>query len=249
MNKIITIITIVNNEDMYSDFLKNIEKQTFDKFDMIKISNNNNEFNSATKAFNSVIDKIKTEYVCFLHPDIRFIDNNGLKMLMDYVLKIKDFGVVGIAGAAKGVKKERIIYSTIVHGNEKRKVGVAIESAVEVQTVDECLFVIKLDKLKKMNFIERNLWHFYSVEYCLQSLLNNEKNYVVPCNLWHISDGKSLDKSYVKGLKLLAKEYRDRIPIFYTTVRKWDVSSIFGRIYIEYYYIKQIIKRILKKRR
>ena len=53
----------------------------------------------------------------------------------------------------------------------------------EVQTLDECMFIIKKDYFNEHIFNERDSWHLYAVKYCLKVLINGDKVYVIPANL------------------------------------------------------------------
>lgn len=68
-----SLITIVNKEDVYQAFKAGLEKQTGVEYELIRINNENNEYNSARKAFNDAAKKAKGKYLVFLHPDIRFL--------------------------------------------------------------------------------------------------------------------------------------------------------------------------------
>ncbi len=65
-----------------------------------------------------------------------------------------------------------------------------IVKSTEVQTVDECFFIMNKNIIEKMKFTSLNGWHLYAVEQCLRMTKLGKRNYVVPANLWHLSDGK-----------------------------------------------------------
>ena len=132
--------------------------------------------------------------------------------------------------------------SNIVHGPKKEQAGIKIIEPREVQTLDECMFIIKSDYFQKHNFFERTSWHLYAVEYCINALINGDKVYVIPANVWHLSDGKSLDQLYVKSLIEMSSEYRYKFNTLYTTVRKWPIKGFKGYVYLRYYYLKQFLK-------
>lgn len=247
MSNRISIIVIVNNEEIYHGFLENLNQQDFKDYELIAINNYNHEFNSATKAFNKYIKEAKNELLMFVHPDIRFLKTDSLSQIVQSVNELKEFGIVGVAGAKKGENGERVIITNIVHGSKKEIAGYPLIKPEEVQTLDECLFLIRKDYLKKVKFKERDSWHLYAVEYCLNALSNGDKVYVIPANVWHMSNGKSLDYHYMLDLMTMAKEYRDQFQVLYTTVKKWTLKGISGYIYIRYYLLKQIVKKIIKR--
>lgn len=242
MSKTVSIITIINDESIYKEFLDNINNQNFKDFELIPIYNYNQEFKSATTAFNEYAKKAQGKLLIFMHPDIRFQQKNSLSSIIEYVNNLDDFGIVGVAGAKRGKDGKREILTTIVHGNNKENAGNLINYPKEVQTLDECMFIIKKDYFNGHSFTERASWHLYAVEYCLKVLINRDKVYVIPANLWHMSDGKSLNYKYVVDLIKIAKDYKEKFPVLYTTVKKWDLKGIKGFFYLRYYFLKQYLK-------
>ena len=163
---------------------------------------------------------------------------------MSQIKDCEDFGVIGVAGCPEEIfNQKRIIYSTIIHGPNKHKVGREIKNAIKVQTVDECFFIQKNDR--NVTFTERNGWHLYAVEQCLKKIREGKNNYVVPAKLWHMSDGKSLDPSYVIQLNHLISDYKKDFKYINTTVKKWKTNGVCARFYLFYYYNKQFAKRVL----
>ncbi|MDU5912997.1 MAG: glycosyltransferase [Anaerococcus vaginalis] len=243
-----SIVTIVNKQDVFKEFCKGVEQQIGVSFELIPIFNFDGDFKSARRAFNSVLDKCNGKYIIFTHPDIRFGTHRELHKTKIYLDQINEFGVVGAAGATsnKNNKNKRIIYSNIVHGSNKRKAGVTINSIQEVQTVDECFFILNRSYISSNKFSTLEGWHLYSVEMCLKCILENKKNYVIPLNIWHLSDGKSLDSNYMHQLNKIIKIYKNDFPILYTTVKLWKTKGILSILYRHYYYVKQRIKKILR---
>ena len=247
MIETISIIMIINNESIYKGFLDSLNNQDFKKIELIPIYNYDQEFNSASYAYNKYAKNAKGDLLIFMHPDIRFQDKHSLSNIIEYVNNLDDFGIVGVAGAKKGKNGEREILTNIVHGSKKEKAGNPIHSPEEVQTLDECMFIIKKDYFNKNMFTERESWHLYAVEYCLKVLNHGDKIYVIPLNVWHMSDGKSLNYNYVLDLISLAKDYKGQFPVLYTTVKKWDLKGVSGFLYLRYYLLKQLIKNTIMK--
>lgn len=247
MKKDISIITIANNIEIYEEFLRNLHEQVNINYELITIDNYNNNYLSATRAYNLATKNAKGNYLFFLHPDIRFQDNTELSKILKILNLIEDFDVVGIAGAV-GKGSKRIIKSNIIHGSSKRSVGQKIDGPTKVQTVDECMFIIKKDKFNKNFFKERDGWHLYAVEYCLEAIKNNGSVYVIPSNIWHLSDGKSLDYHYMFILNDIINDYKKYFKVIYTTVKGWKTRGVFSKIYRNYYFLKQWLKGKIIKR-
>ena len=242
--KRIAIYTIVNKQDIFDEFKLNIYEQKGIDYQLYKISNCKGEYNSARKAYNDNATDNNVDYYVFLHPDIRFIDKNALADIMKSIDSIGDFGVVGIAGARE-VGNTREIISTIVQGEQKRRVGTFIDRPTQVQTVDECLFVIKRDYFVENKFSEKDGWHLYSVEYSLKALKDGKENFVVPARVWHMSPGSSLDEKYMSQLEIILQEYKRDYYIICTTVKAWQTKGLTAYVFRKYYWIKQRIKKTI----
>ena len=164
--------------------------------------------------------------------------------IAEEVEKISNAGVIGVAGAQPISKNKRRIISSIYQGPNQHRVGQWNGSEFEeVQTVDECLFIIKKDYFIHHKFRVRVGWHLYAVEYCLNTLLDGLKNYVIKADVWHLSPGNSLDSNYIVQLEKLIKQYKQKFDQISTTVKAWPTRGIYAYIYRKYYYIKQRIKR------
>lgn len=239
-----SIVTIVNKLNVFDDFCKSLETQSGVSFELIPIYNLKGEYKSARSAFNSTLNRCTGKYVIFTHPDIRFETSKELSATKTYLNEIANFGVIGAAGAVAGKynKNKRVIYSNMVHGINKKRAGVKIDSLKEVQTVDECFFVLDKKYIIKNKFSKLDGWHLYAVELCLRCILDNKKNYVIPLNIWHLSDGKSLNSNYIHQLNRIIQIYSDKFPVLYTTVKIWKTKGLRAKIYRHYYFIKQEIK-------
>lgn len=238
----VSLITIVNKKNVYEEFIANLGKQTNINYELIVIENYNNEYSSATVAYNEAAKKAKGQYFMFLHPDIRFENKYELSNIVSILSSIPSFSVVGVAGAIPDHKRNRKILSNIIHGIEREAAGEKIKNPTIVQTIDECLFIIRKDMFLKRKFKERLGWHLYSVEYCLDAIKNNENIFVIPANVWHLSNGNSLDYRYISILKNIINEYKNDFDYIYTTVKVWKTKGIIANIYLVYYFIKQWIK-------
>ena len=151
------------------------------------------------------------------------------------------FGVVGAAGAIQREKKREII-TAMVHGDNAMPLGTLVDRICEVQTVDECFFIVEREYFISHRFPETDGWHLHAVQYCLEAIKDGRKNYVVPARVWHLSDGKSLDYHYVNQLEELIKKEKEDFDLICTTVKAWPTKGIRAMIYRKYYVLKQYIK-------
>ncbi len=236
-----TLVCINNNQKLYEEFIYNLKQQENIGFQLITIENMGNHICGARIAFNEIIDEILGEYVYFIHQDIRFLNKSALVEIYDRTVKLKNLGVVGVAGCTSNGS----VYSTIVHGKQKKRPGKLLNNYIEVQTVDECLFGIKTEILKKNPFSKDIGWHLYAVEQCLKYTQIGLTNYVIKSDIWHLSSGGSLDYTYFKNLKKLIKKY-PMLSYINTTVYKCPTKGIKSFILINYFLCKLYLRKMVK---
>lgn len=239
-----TILTIWNNREMFRAFEENLAQQNGDHYVLVPIGNADNRFPGARQAYNAFLDRIETEYVFFAHQDIRFMHADALGDLLDELDKLGDFGVAGVAGSPAGEQWQ--VIGNIVHGAEQAPVGPGIQSAQKVQSVDECLYIMRKETLQRLPYSDIEGWHLYAVEQCIRAEAMGLPNYVIPAQLWHLSKGSSLEPSYLKWLIVLQKKYAVTGRLN-TTIKPWNFGSAGGRAYIYLYGWKQMLKQFLKK--
>lgn len=228
-----SIITIVNKEKVYQGFKKSLESQDGVNYELIKINNDNNQFTSAREAYNSAMKKAHGEYLIFTHPDMRFLDSHSLRDALAQIIQIKDLGVAGISGCPSDIHHfKSTLVTSIVHDNPPHRFGKLISRTTEVQTVDECFFVMKRSFCEAHPFSDIKGWHMYAVEQCLVALLNGKKNYVVPARMWHFSTGGSENWQYVQTGREIAKRYGKYFPTISTTITTWYTRNKLGLLII-----------------
>ncbi|ANU51693.1 glycosyltransferase [Limosilactobacillus reuteri] len=225
-DKLFSIITIVNKEKIYEGFLKNLKEQEGVQYELIKINNDHNQFSSAREAYNDAVKKAHGDYFIFLHPDMRFLDKFALKDALEQIVKIDDLGVAGVSGCPFELHHHKsTILTTIVQGDPYYHFGKSIDKVTEVQTVDECFFVMTRDFYENHPFTDVKGWHMYAVEQCLIALLNNKKNYVIPARMWHYSPGNSENWQYVQTGREIVKRYGNHFSSINTTMTTWNTKS------------------------
>ena len=224
--ELFSIITIANRENVYEKFKKSLAMQKNVNYELIKINNDHNQFSSARAAYNGAIKKAKGNYLVFLHPDMRFLDESALHDALDQITNIDNLGVAGIAGCPFELYHHKsIILTTIVQGDPYYHFGKPIGKVTEVQTVDECFFVMKKDFCEAHPFSDIKGWHMYAVEQCLIALLNGKRNYVVPARMWHYSPGNSENWQYVQTGREIVHRYGQHFSSINTTMTTWNTRS------------------------
>ena len=244
----LSLLCIVNDQNIYDEFLEDLAAQSFKDFELLTIMNMNGEYNSARAAFNENAKNAQGDYLMFIHPDIRFMKKNALKDIAERLEHESPFGVLGVAGADADASGRRGIVTTILQGSGKEHVGRSITETEEVQTLDECLFVVEREYFREHPFSDKSGWHLYGVEYCLNAIRDGRVNKVVPSDVWHLSDGKSLNEKYMDQLEELLEEEKDYFDVIYTSVKRWTTKGRRAAAYRKYYYWKQFIKRKLLRK-
>jgi GT2 family glycosyltransferase len=240
-----TVISVYNNKEIFEKCLLSSLNKQLSEFETIFIDNTHNVYQSAAKAFNEAIEKANGKYIIFAHQDIIIEDPEWMIKVQEVLDSLENIGVVGVAGCKEN---EKGVYTNIRHGSDKRYAGdYRVNKPIEVQTVDECLFIIPKDVLKKIQFDEATCynWHFYAADFCLQSALEGYKVYVIPSDIYHLSPGNSLNLDYYKTAKRLYKKYKKSYKIINTTCSRWETKKFL----VQYFYrvSKHIIKKFLIK--
>ncbi len=112
-----------------------------------------------------------------------------------------------------GVKEEKKgVLASIYHGKNKVNAGDEnIAKKEEVSSVDECIFGMKKSIYDKVKFDEETCdnWHLYGVDFCYSAYEKNIKSYVIPIDIWHVSEGHK-NKYFYKSLEKIKKKYKGK---------------------------------------
>ena len=220
----ISIICIYYNQKVLDDnLLKSLETQSTD-YELILLDNTNNKYNSAVEAINYGTKKAKGDFLMFVHPDVNILSDRWLENVEKTLLSLKDLGLAGVAGFPEDGKG---IVSNIKDGCPPKDVGIHIDKPVEVQTVDECLFIIPKSVIENVHFDGITIpdWHLYAVDYCLNVKRAGLKVYTLPCEIYHVSRAHSFSGDYYTTLKKIIKKYGSSHDKIYTTCGVWSTDS------------------------
>ncbi len=217
---IVTIVCCYNDSGQYEAFCASLEKQKI-AYELLGIDNRGQQFSSCSSALNSVLPKIRTEYVIYSHQDIRLPNEDMLSQFVEYVRQVGADDIVGVAGATEveklvaGVVGDRAgtcVLSYILHGKDCSCPGECkFYKIAPCDTVDECFFGGRTSAFLKEPFDEKlcDSWHLYAVERCLRARLSGNRVWVCRLPLIHESGGH-IDHSYNVGLRRIAAHY-DRL--------------------------------------
>ena len=190
----------------------------------------------------------------FAHQDVSFFSNSWLEEIERFLDSITNLGIAGVVGMIEsGSSNQKRGRNIITHGEppEIWPWGNQISKPEPVQTLDECLIIIPKSIFDVFEFDEKIIvdWHLYAVDYCLSAKERGLEAYVLPMELYHLSNairrqkfpslaGPFTDMYYVTLDKLI-KKHCDSFERIYTTCGDWSTSypSIFQRSY----YIQRVI--------
>lgn len=222
----LSIICASNNKKILDECLKkSLDRQTYRDFELIVVDTKKSKYTGASDALMSGAKNAKGDFFIFIHHDVVFNTEHELENVVKQIENTKDFGVLGIAGASY---EKNILIGNITNGDNKIHISdKIIDEPTEVQTLDEVMFIIKRDNLEKYPLnLDNKTWHLYAVEYSLYMKEKNKKVMVIPCNIYHVSAGASLNNKYYKRLRKTCKEYKKRYRTINTTVGYWYTNRV-----------------------
>lgn len=260
-----SIITLVNNNQQYFDFLEDIRKQnTRDSFEIIALPNYNNEYKSCAQALNVGMDISEAEYCIICHQDLK-MGPDWLSKISSHIDELNSHGVywgtLGMAGGLRTAKDHDI--AAIYLDNKDMGKGSNDETCVdiyskkygkrvEVQTLDELCIITKTNIGIRFDEVNFSHYHWYGADFCLNSLSRGYKNYAIDASCFHISDGFSNllkddhKAKFLEGAANLYSKWRKLYPFFRTmttsfskTIKPDGTESN----YIQFYVAEELNKR------
>lgn len=222
-----SIITVYNNRSVLeANLLKSLEQQT-NEYELVLIDNCDGKYKSAAQALNYGAKKATGDYLIFVHQDVDLNYPDCLKDIEGIVENLEDIGVAGVAGYTETDGKYAM-YSNIKDGYPPEDVGININNPIEVQTVDECLFVVAGSLFKQLEFDEKTCpdWHLYGADYCLDSKKLGKTVYVIPIKIYHASRTESFSKSYYTTLKNVVNKHGKEYKTIDTSCGIWRTGKL-----------------------
>lgn len=223
----ITVICVHNNREILEDKLLKSLKQQNTEYELILVDNSHGKYKSAAEALNYGARKARNEVLMFVHQDVDLNYQNCLNDIEVMVGDLDDLGVAGVAGYLETHGKP-VMYSNIKDGYPPEDVGLNLDHPIEVQTVDECLFVISRSLFNELEFDEITCpdWHLYGAEYCLDAKKLGKKVYILPLKIYHASRTESFSKSYYTTLKNIVKKHGSEYKTINTSCGIWKTGSV-----------------------
>lgn len=234
----ISVICACNNEKLYNEMLlPSVTKQTVKDYEIIKLNAAELGLTGAARTLNYGAEKAKGDLLVFVHQDVELLSDTFFEELIKYSEE-NDFSIAGVAGV---ITKEKNVYSSVFMNVTRYQAGIKNTSVRKVDSVDECLFIIKKDKF--IGFKDYGTWHFYAVEYALRSAAAGGSALIFPLEIYHLSPGWSFDASYWQTLKAVGKDF-PKLKYIPTTVACFPNNK--------FWWFKQWVKKrinSLKKRK
>lgn len=232
----ISIISVYNDRNLLERYLlKSLEIQNKD-YQLILLDNSFGKFTSASLALNYGGDKAKGDYIMFIHQDYDLISDTWLDDVEKFLNSLENIGVIGVVG-----RKNRNSISNIKTGAPPFSNGlIQLKEPENVQTVDECLFIVPKEVFEKIQFDEQvcDNWHLYAAEYCLSVKDAGYEVYVIPMGGYHASPGYSFTpEGYYSTLRKLVKKHKSNYKWIYTTTGSWntvlplDLQILYQKLY------------------
>jgi len=239
----ISVICVYNNEKQVKEQLLHSLKNQTVKHEMISIDNTSNRFRSAAVALNYGVGIATGDLLIFAHQDIYLKTNFELEIFAECIASLEEGTIVGTQGA---VYPSRNHISNLTSGEviDKSLVYTYQDALYEVDCVDEGFFGLKRETWNhhKFNEVICDNWHLYCVEMCMNAHRNNNKVYVSPIQLHHFSKG-TISIEYMKGMKMLCKNYRKNSKYIWTTCYKVYTNAFYIQVLFYAWCANRMIRR------
>lgn len=226
-----SIVTLVNDQKVYSDFLNDLKLQdcNFD-FEIVAIPNFNNFYTSSAEALNIGVDLSESEYIIMAHQDLR-VPNNWLDSIFDHIKEFIanniTFGVLGMAGCwwFNIGNESGVIY---VNGENNKYQNTQFDKRAEVQCLDELCMVVKNNSDFRFDEVACHNYHLYGTDLCLNYLSKGYRNFAINVPCTHLSDGfsnlmkiENLNK-YINSSFNVFKKWRGKFKLFRNQTAKFN---------------------------
>ncbi len=221
----ISVICVFNNNDILEEqLMKSINIQNME-YELILIDNSHGKYGSAAEALNYGAKHSTGDYLMFVHQDVDLVYDTCLRNIEDVLDSLDNIGVVGVAGYVETDGKP-VMMSNIQDGYPPEDVGVNIDEPVEVQTVDECLFIVSRSMFQELEFDEKTCpdWHLYGADYCLSVKKLGRSVYVIPIKIYHASRTESFSSTYYSTLNNIIRKHGNEYKTINTSCGVWHTN-------------------------
>lgn len=200
----ISVIVCSKSEHFFNKLSMSISATIGVPFELIRMNNDNNQF-SIAEAYNKGAGLSLYEIIVFTHEDIIFYTFNWGFKLVEYFKKLKNPGVLGIAGSNYlpispsywWIPDPTRRFCNYMDNHESGKVGEGKfrfsghTDPVQVFLLDGMFLAMKREVFKKVKFDE-NLegFHGYDTSICLRTAIEFQNYFVPDILMEHFSPGR-----------------------------------------------------------
>lgn len=175
------------------------------------------DYSSATKAYNDAINRSENDLIVFLHSDIILPEpwiSDLQRALHCLATDDPEWGVIGCYGETLNDNGRGYIYSSGLG-----IVGKPFERPEPIQTLDEVVLVMK--KSSGLRFDESLLYfHMYGTDICMTAVEAGRKNYAISAFCIHNTQpGLILGDDFYECYWHIRKKWKSRLPIQTTCIR------------------------------
>jgi len=231
-NIIISIIICSINPERCKRTLLDISKNIGIEYETIVFDNR--EYNwGICKVYNYCAQNAVSPYLCFMHEDAYVDTKNWGKIIVDFIEKTPDCGVIGISGGLEAKKNfcflwsgERImnIYDGYLGENSEyikfnfkyhNYINPKNKIYAQVLCVDGVFMSVKKNVWSEIQFDEKLYtgFHFYDNDFSF-AVAQNYKNYVLlNIDIFHDSPG-SINNEYIENMFVFQNKWHNKLPLY-----------------------------------
>jgi hypothetical protein len=240
----ITFVVAVNNRELFErNFLASPCLAQLQQHQILVQEN----FNSATKAYNDAIEHSRHDLLVFCHQDVILPESwpSELERALDY-LEATDpnWGVLGCSGTTADRHHPRYVYSSGLGVS-----GKPLPRPESVQTLDELVLVLK--KSRGLRF-DDSLPHFhlYGTDICLRAAERGMKSYAISAFCIHNTNQYLvLPAEFYECCRYIKRVWRHSLPIQTTCIRITKFNWPIYRRRVREFYLRHIRRKELGGRR
>ncbi len=176
----ISVICVVNDGPVFEANLGASLRRQDTKYEIVRMFNDEGQFDSIPKALNQGGLKTHGEYLMFVHQDVSLVGNSWLRRAERLCSQLGQgaFGVAGVSGNGD-------FLGFIADRGEFW--GTPLKEPTEAFTLDECLMIIPRDIFRITRFDERFFFHSYVADLSLRLKKQGLSVFVIPCPIYHNS--------------------------------------------------------------
>jgi GT2 family glycosyltransferase len=202
-----TVISATNNEDILKSCLLN-SPDIGEASDVIL----QRGYSSAAAAYNSAIDKARSDLLVFVHQDVYLPQGwlASLRRALDLLSKTDpNWGIAGVYGVNKSWDDGTGFLFCAEYG----KLGHSFGDAREVRSLDEVLLIMR--KSSNLRFDEQLPgFHMYGTDICLEARRRGMKSYAISAFCIHNTNGyRMLPLQFWRCYLYMRKKWRFQLPV------------------------------------